>query len=90
MLGASAAAACRVVGACQGNPRAAAVAAAPDSSGKLFVVRRLGGSWGAWAPSACQAGFAEREGAVVLVLRETRRGFDPRRHSRCSQLALGR
>lgn len=88
MLGASAAAACRLVGACPDNPRAAAVA--PGSSGRLFVARRLGGSWGAWAPSACRACFAGRGGVAVLVLRVTRRDFGPRRRSRCCQLALER
>jgi hypothetical protein len=90
MPGASAAAACRLVGACPGSPRAAAAAVARGSSGRLFVARRRGGSWGAWAPSACRACFAERGGVVVLVLRATRRGFDPRRRSRCCRLALER
>ena len=47
MLGASAAAACQLVGACPGNPRAAAAAVAPCIAGRLIVARRLGGSWGA-------------------------------------------
>lgn len=90
MLGASAAAACQLVGACPGNPRAAAAAVAPCIAGRLIVARRLGGSWGAWAPSAYRAGFAGRGDVVVLVLRATRRGFDPRRRSRCCRLALER